>query len=69
MTISSAPFIVLMLTLTCACSTPPKPSPALAEGSFTAQQLACVDQATTLEESRACRARVRAAWAVDGGAR
>lgn len=41
---------------------------AAAESSYTAQQLQCVDRATTLAESKACRAEVDRAWhVVDGG--
>jgi hypothetical protein len=38
-----------------------------AEAGYLSQQLTCVDQAKTLEESRACRQRVKDAWAKDGG--
>jgi len=45
-----------------------------AEGAYGAALLRCVDEAKTLAESKACRARVDAAWeitqtATDGGAR
>jgi hypothetical protein len=42
-----------------------------AESTYAAEQLACVDKANTLEESKACRAEVRKKWAVgaDGGAK
>ena len=38
-----------------------------AEGAYTAALLDCVAQATTLAQSKACRARVRADWHVDAG--
>ena len=37
---------------------------AAAEGAYTAALLRCVDDARTLAESRACRARVNAEWGV-----
>lgn len=40
---------------------------AAAESAHTGQQLDCVDQAKTVEESGACRAKVRTRWAKDGG--
>lgn len=43
--------------------------PASAEATYGAALLKCVDDAKTLAESKACRARVDAAWGVDGGAR
>jgi hypothetical protein len=56
------------------CSPAAKPTPAqvAAEASYGAALLACVEQATTLAESKACRATVDAAWNVvqtgkDGG--
>ncbi len=39
----------------------------VADSAFTSELLACVDNATTLEASRACRARVRGAWHLDAG--
>ncbi|MCL2724772.1 MAG: hypothetical protein FWD69_10085 [Polyangiaceae bacterium] len=39
-----------------------------ASAGYLAQQLECVDYATTLAESRECRAKVREAWGVDAGA-
>lgn len=38
-----------------------------AEATYLGQQLKCVDDSKTLEESRACRERVKAEWAKDGG--
>ncbi len=41
-----------------------KAKKAEAESAYTAEQLACVDRASTLEESKACREAVRAKWGV-----
>jgi hypothetical protein len=41
---------------------------ASAEATYEGEMLKCVDDAKTLEESKACRAKVRERWAVDGGA-
>lgn len=38
-----------------------------ADAVYASQQLACVDKATTLAESKECRAKVDADWKVDGG--
>jgi hypothetical protein len=38
-----------------------------ADAVYAAQQLSCVDKATTLAESKECRAKVDADWKVDGG--
>lgn len=51
--------------LQCCAKAPPTPQEA--EALYLSQQLACVEQATTLAESRACRAKVRADWGVEGG--
>lgn len=59
---------VLMCLLSCASATPQEKS-AAADASYMADQLACVDKASTIEESRACRAKVREQWHVDGGAK
>lgn len=50
----------------------PTAEQAAAEGAYGAALLKCVDDATTLAESKACRARVDAQWGVvqtgkDGG--
>ncbi len=42
--------------------------PVTAEAAYLTEQLRCVDKATTLTESRACRAKVQAAWTTDAGA-
>lgn len=52
----------------------PTPAQVAAEASYGAALLACVEEAKTLAESKACRAKVDAAWGVtqtatDGGAR
>lgn len=58
--------LVLLLMASCL----PKPSPSTAaETAYGAQLLACVDQAATLAESKQCRAKVNAAWGIDGGAK
>lgn len=54
------------------CSRPPTAAQAAAEGAYGAALLKCVDDAKTLAESKACRARVDAEWGVvqagkDGG--
>jgi hypothetical protein len=49
---------LVILLLACAPS---------ADAVYAAQQLACVDKAATLAESKACRAKVDADWKVDGG--
>lgn len=57
------------------CSEPKQAGEAAAEGAYTGALLRCVDAAKTIDESRACRARVNAEWgivekaAADGGAR
>lgn len=48
---------------------PSSASQAAAETAYGAQLLACVDQAKTLAESKACRAKVDQAWFADGGAK
>lgn len=53
-------FVVIMGALI-ACT--PR-TPAQAEALYTAEQLRCVDVATTLAESKACRAKVDARWGV-----
>lgn len=50
----------------------PQEKSAAAETTYTAEMLKCVDNAKTLEESRACRQRVREKWGTsdagkDGG--
>lgn len=63
-------FAAAAVTTACASSMSEKEKSAAAESSHTAEHLKCVDDATTLEESRACRAKVREKWAAkDGGAR
>ncbi len=57
-----------------ACTPPASAQQAAAEGAYGAALLRCVDEAETLAESKACRARVDEAWgitqtAVDGGAK
>ena len=55
-----------------ACTPPQTAQQAAAEGAYGAALLRCVDEATTLAESKACRARVDEAWGItqtgkDGG--
>ncbi len=38
-----------------------------AEAIYLSQQLSCVDQAASKADADACRAKVKAAWAHDGG--
>ncbi len=57
---------LLLAVAGCASATPQEKA-AAADAAFAAEQLACVQQATTLAESKACRAKVRAAWHLDGG--
>lgn len=51
-----APRVLLVTLASCA---------GLAESSYTAEQARCVDQARTLAESKACRARVDQRWHVE----
>lgn len=51
----------------CHCSSPPPPptaAQAAAEGAYGAELLACVERATTLAASKACRAEVDRRWGV-----
>ncbi len=52
-----------------ACSATPREKAAAADATYAADMLKCVDGATTLEASKACRAKVREQWHVDGGTR
>lgn len=56
--------VLLVCRVLAGCTAPAK---AAAETAYGASLLRCVDQAATLAESKACRARVDAAWGVDGG--
>lgn len=49
------------------CCTPSSTG-TVADNSYLAEQLACVDESPTLDESKACRARVRRKWGVDAAA-
>jgi hypothetical protein len=53
--------VVYFSVSTLACT--PK-TPAQAEAAYTAEQLRCVDLATTLAESKACRKQVDEKWGV-----
>jgi hypothetical protein len=55
--------IVLAFITSCAAAKPG------AEAAYLAENLQCIDQAETRAEAVACRERVRAKWAVDGGAK
>lgn len=59
---------ITMVLVLAGCSASPQEKAAAADATYTADHLACVDEAKTLAESKACRAKVRAAWHVDGGA-
>ncbi len=50
----------------CAAITPQQKA-AAADSTYAADMLKCVDDATTLAESRACRTKVREQWHVDAG--
>lgn len=60
--------ITMLFLVGCASATPQEKA-AAADATYAANHLKCVDAATTLAESKACRARVRAEWNVDGGAK
>ncbi len=51
------------------CSAPmtPQEKAQVANETYAAEQVACVEKSATIVESRACRAEVRARWGVDGG--
>ena len=51
------------------CSAPmtPQEKAHVANETYAAEQVACVEKSATIVESRACRADVRARWGVDGG--
>jgi len=55
---------LIFMVVAAGCSAPQDRS--AAESLYLAEQLACVEHAQTLEESRSCRARVQALWK-DGG--
>lgn len=57
---------VVMLAACAAAATPQQKNDA-ADATYAADMARCVDEATTLAESKACRANVRATWHVDGG--
>jgi hypothetical protein len=58
-----------ILALAACGAAPPTPKVIVADSAYEAQQLACVDEGTTREAIDTCRARVKAAWATDGGAK
>ncbi len=66
---SKGVFAVALALVGCAsaASFTPEEKAAAAESAYTAEMLRCVDEASTLHESRECRKRVRARWE-DGGA-
>jgi hypothetical protein len=70
---STLPFALCLFALGCivghcvGCTAPPQATTAAqaaAEGAYSAALLRCVDEAKTLAESRACRAKVNAEWGV-----
>lgn len=48
----------------CSQAKPPTVQQAAAEGAYTAELVACVEEAKTLAESKACRAEVNKRWGV-----
>ena len=68
MPLLNTPIIGLLMLLAACSSTPPPDKSVSAEAAYTAEQLACVDKAASLEDARVCRAAVRSRWALDGGA-
>lgn len=62
-------FIAGVLCMTRAVAGCHGPAAAGAEAAYGASLLRCVDEAKSLAESKACRARVDAEWGVDGGAK
>ncbi len=64
-------FAVLSIVNHCTgCAASPAEKAAAADSTYAVEQLACVERSATIEESRACRAKVRERWHVDaGGAR
>lgn len=64
--------LLFVLRLCSGCKSPEQAGATAAESAYGAQLLRCVDQATTLEESRACRKRVNLEWGIvekEAGAR
>jgi len=53
----------------CARPMTPQEKAVVAESTYAAELLKCVDDSSTLAESKICRSNVRARWDVDGGAR
>jgi hypothetical protein len=53
-----------MLFLHCAPQPVPSPKQLAAEGAYTADLVACVEEAKTLAESKACRAEVNRRWGI-----
>lgn len=56
-----------LLLVTCLETMTPQQKAEAADTSYLAEMKACVAAAKTLEDSRACRADVRAHWDLDGG--
>ncbi len=75
----TVPFMFCLFAFGCVfahcigCKSPTTSAQAAAEGAYGAELVRCVDAATTLAESKACRATVDAKWGVvqtaakDGG--
>ncbi len=59
-----APAMYLVGILALACASTSQAEANAAEGAYTAALLRCVDQAKTLQESRACRKKVNADWGI-----
>ena len=60
--------VALPLTTACEIGCSGSTSRDAASAGYLAQQIECVDRATTIEESKECRQRVRESWSVDAGA-
>lgn len=74
MKLTAHALFLFALAFVCARCKPSQLGASAAESAYTGQLLRCVDQATSLAESRACRQRVDKEWgitevATDGGAR
>jgi hypothetical protein len=62
-----AALALIALVAACAGAATAQQKSAAADASYAADMLKCVDDATTLAESKACRAKVRSTWHADGG--
>jgi hypothetical protein len=62
-----AALALMALVAACAAAATPEQKAVAADATFLGDMLKCVDDATTLAESKACRAKVRQTWHVDAG--